>query len=227
MTLTNHVQGDGQDGFGYDKSAYVDYIKFMAQEAKNHNLAIGLKNAIDIIPDVVDVMQFAVNEQCHEYNECGSYKPFTDQNKAVFNIEYGGNRCDSPSGVKLSTLIKSEDLALNALGGACAGQGQGTPTNGQKPQSSKPAATSVPVSTPQPKPTPTVVPTSIPKPTPTPVNTPKPSPTTGGQKPTPTASKPQDPEEEEGDDDDNGKNHWGWWWWAHHNKGSRGSKWNH
>jgi len=192
--------GNGQDGFGYDKSVYIDYVKFMAQEAKSHNLAIGLKNALDIIPDVVDVMQFTVNEQCHEYNECGLYKPFTDQNKAVFNIEYGGNRCDSPSGIKLSTLIKSEDQALNALGGACAGQGQGTPTNGQKPESSKPAASSAPVGT-QPKPTPTAG------------STPKPSPTTGGRKPTPTACKPQEPEEEpeeeDGDDEDDDKNHTG------------------
>ncbi|KAF2476535.1 uncharacterized protein BDR25DRAFT_210070, partial [Lindgomyces ingoldianus] len=78
-----------QDGFGYDKSAYVDYVKFMAQEAASHNLAIGLKNAVDMIPDVVDVVQFAVNEQCHQYSgECEKYKPFTDANKAVFNIEY-------------------------------------------------------------------------------------------------------------------------------------------
>ena len=93
----------------------------MAEEAKNLNLAIGLKNAIDIIPDVVDVVQFAVNEQCHEYSECEAYKPFTDANKAVFNIEYGGDACDSPSGVILSTLIKPEDQALNTLGGACSG----------------------------------------------------------------------------------------------------------
>ncbi|KAF2109266.1 glycoside hydrolase superfamily, partial [Lophiotrema nucula] len=77
-----------QDGFGYDKSAYVDYVKFLAQEASANNLAIGLKNAEDLIPDVVDVMAFAINEQCHEYSECDLYKPFTEQNKAVFNIEY-------------------------------------------------------------------------------------------------------------------------------------------
>jgi hypothetical protein len=56
-------QDGDQDGFGYDKSAYVDYVKFMAQEAKSNGLAIGLKNAVDLIPEVVDVMQFAVNEQ--------------------------------------------------------------------------------------------------------------------------------------------------------------------
>ncbi|KAF2022117.1 glycoside hydrolase family 114 protein, partial [Aaosphaeria arxii CBS 175.79] len=83
------VSDGGQDGFGYDKSAYVDYVKFLAQEANAQNLAMGLKNAVDIIPDVVSVVQFAVNEQCHEYaGECAKYKPFTAQNKAVFNIEY-------------------------------------------------------------------------------------------------------------------------------------------
>lgn len=91
----------------------------MSQVAKANNLAIGLKNALDMIPDVVDSVQFAVNEQCHEHGECEQYKPFTDQNKAVFNIEYGGNDCSSPAGVKLSTLIKSEDQELNELGGAC------------------------------------------------------------------------------------------------------------
>ncbi|KAF1974329.1 hypothetical protein BU23DRAFT_505299 [Bimuria novae-zelandiae CBS 107.79] len=111
--------GDNQDGFGYEQSAYVDYVKFLAQEAASNGLAIGLKNALDLIPDVIDVIQFAVNEQCHEYNECDRYKPLTAANKAVFAIEYGGDNCANPAGVKMSILIKPEDQALNTLGGAC------------------------------------------------------------------------------------------------------------
>lgn len=126
----------------------MDYVKYMAEIAKQNNLAIGLKNAVDLIPDVVNSVDFAVNEQCHEYSgECAKYKPFTDQNKAVFNIEYGGTACESPAGVKLSTLIKSEDQGLNALGGACPGQGSGTPTTGKSPQSSTRPSATVPTST--------------------------------------------------------------------------------
>jgi hypothetical protein len=112
---------ENQDGFGYDKSAYVDYVKYMASEAKKVGLAIGLKNGIEMIGDLVGVVQFAVNEQCHQYNECDKYKPFTTANKAVFQIEYGSANepCTSPKGVKLSTLVKNEDQGLNALGGAC------------------------------------------------------------------------------------------------------------
>ncbi|KAF2279140.1 uncharacterized protein EI97DRAFT_343364, partial [Westerdykella ornata] len=86
----DNVDGfDNDTGFNHPKSKYVEYIKFMAQVSKDNNLAIGLKNAVDMIPEVVNSVDFAVNEQCHEYpGECAKYKPFTDQNKAVFNIEY-------------------------------------------------------------------------------------------------------------------------------------------
>lgn len=135
-------------------SAYVDYVKFMATEAASLNLAIGLKNGIGMIPDLVSVVQFAVNEACHVYDECDAYKPFTAANKAVFNIEYGGNDCTSPAGVTLSTLIKPSDQGLNTLGGMCAAAKSvttsaaarssapvSTPTSTTKPKSSTPVST--------------------------------------------------------------------------------------
>lgn len=90
-------------------------------------MSMGLKNSIEIINDVVDVVEFAVNEQCHAFwiddahseTECIYYKPFTAANKAVFNIEYGVNNCTDPAGVNLSTLIKGEDQSLDKLGGQC------------------------------------------------------------------------------------------------------------
>jgi hypothetical protein len=115
-----------QDGFTYDKSAYADYMKYLAGIAKANNLAIGLKNSLDIIPDLVSAkpgvasdIQFAVNEQCHENEECARYKPLTDANLAVFNIEYGLNDCSDPTGVNLSTVVKSGDQTLSKLGGQC------------------------------------------------------------------------------------------------------------
>ncbi|KAF2642390.1 hypothetical protein P280DRAFT_505829 [Massarina eburnea CBS 473.64] len=108
-----------QAGFGYDASAYVTYIKYLASVAATNNLSIGLKNAIEVIDDVVDSVQFAVNEQCHAFKECSSYEPFTTANKAVFNIEYGLDDCSDPTGVNLSTVVKSADETLDALGGQC------------------------------------------------------------------------------------------------------------
>ena len=61
----------------------------MASEAAKYGMAIGLKNALDIIPSVMDIVQFAVNEQCVANNECNTYDAFLGAGKPVFHIEYG------------------------------------------------------------------------------------------------------------------------------------------
>lgn len=60
----------------------------MANEAASHNLAIGLKNAGEILSSVITVVQFSVNEQCIEYSECGTFAPMIGAGKPVFHIEY-------------------------------------------------------------------------------------------------------------------------------------------
>ena len=71
----------------------------------------------DQIPDLVDVFDFAVNEQCHEFDECRAYAPFVEQGKPVFNAEYAAEFVDDPSQVcadaldrDLRTLILPLDL---------------------------------------------------------------------------------------------------------------------
>ena len=117
MRLTQHLQDGNQDGYGYPRSAYADYVKYMAGVARDNNMAIGLKNAVDMIPDVLSVIQFAVNEECHEQKECDRYKDVTKAGLAVFNIEYAVKDCSDPAGVNLSTVIKPMDL--NEIGGQC------------------------------------------------------------------------------------------------------------
>ena len=63
-------------------------MRFLADEAESYKMAIGLKNAGDIIPDVIDFIDFSVNEQCIEYSECETFAAFIEANKPVFNIEY-------------------------------------------------------------------------------------------------------------------------------------------
>lgn len=88
-------------------------------------MAIGLKNAGDIIPNVLDFVQFSVNEQCAEYSECAKFAPFIQAGKPVFHIEYpkGAPTIDasraaalcSDSGIgagsaKFSTVLKKMEL---------------------------------------------------------------------------------------------------------------------
>lgn len=88
------IDPDNVDGYQNDNGLdltqqdSVDYMRFLAQEARGYNMSTGLKNAGDIIPKVLDVVHFSVNEQCVEFSECDTFAQFITDNKPVFNIEY-------------------------------------------------------------------------------------------------------------------------------------------
>lgn len=85
----DNVDGFSNDnGVGLTKADAVDYIKFLSAEAAKHGMSIGLKNAADIIDDVLDVVDFSVNEQCAQYSECTTFAKFIQAGKPVFHIEY-------------------------------------------------------------------------------------------------------------------------------------------
>ena len=91
------VEPDNVDGYsnnsGFPLSAQdqLNYNIWLANAAHERNLSIGLKNDLDQIPDLVDYFDWALNEQCYQYNECELLRPFTDANKAVFGVEYQSN----------------------------------------------------------------------------------------------------------------------------------------
>ena len=75
-------------GLGLTQNDAADYVLFLASTASALGLSIGLKNAGEIIPKVVHAVQWSVNEQCIQYNECDMYAPFIQAGKPVFNVEY-------------------------------------------------------------------------------------------------------------------------------------------
>ncbi|KAH6983619.1 glycoside hydrolase superfamily [Ilyonectria sp. MPI-CAGE-AT-0026] len=88
------IDPDNVDGFqndnGLDLTAEdaIDFVKFLSETASSYNMSTGLKNAVDIIADVLEHVHFAVNEQCVEYSECEAYTAFIKADKPVFHIEY-------------------------------------------------------------------------------------------------------------------------------------------
>lgn len=75
-------------GFNLTSDDQLAYNRFLANAAHTRGLSIGLKNDLDQISALVDYYDFAVNEQCFQYNECDTLKPFIDANKAVLTAEY-------------------------------------------------------------------------------------------------------------------------------------------
>jgi hypothetical protein len=62
----------------------------MASAAADLGLSTGLKNAQEILNNVMDTVQFAINEQCvtAEDTSCSEYQSLLDAGKPVFHIEY-------------------------------------------------------------------------------------------------------------------------------------------
>ena len=75
-------------GFALSDSDQLNYNEFLAEQAHARGLSIGLKNDVDQVGELEPYFDFAINEQCHKYNECDTLTPFILNNKPVFNAEY-------------------------------------------------------------------------------------------------------------------------------------------
>ncbi|KAF4554719.1 Hypothetical protein D9617_3g017870 [Elsinoe fawcettii] len=85
----DNVDGFQNDnGLGLTANDTVSFMKFLSDEANRYNMSTGLKNAGDVIDDVLSYTHFSVNEQCVQYGECATFSPFVEAGKPVFHIEY-------------------------------------------------------------------------------------------------------------------------------------------
>ncbi|MBT2504718.1 endo alpha-1,4 polygalactosaminidase [Streptomyces sp. ISL-98] len=115
------VEPDNMDGYrnrtGFPLTAadQLRYNRLIARLAHERGLAVGLKNDLDQIPQLVRDFDFAVNEQCAEYSECGKLVPFIKAGKAVFHVEYElpvGRFCPEARKLKLSSMLKKYELGV-------------------------------------------------------------------------------------------------------------------
>ena len=110
----DNVDGYANDsGFPLTAEDQLRFNRFLAAEAHERGLAAGLKNDLDQIPQLVRDFDFAVNEQCFEYRECGRLAPFIRANKAVFHIEYRirpARFCPRARRMQFSSVYKRLDL---------------------------------------------------------------------------------------------------------------------
>jgi hypothetical protein len=95
------------------------YNRKIAEIAHAHGLAVGLKNDLEQLGDLVDYYDFAVNEECFTYNECSLYSTFTNVDKPVFGVQYAGDPavfCPKANRMNLSFSLKHLDLGAYRVG---------------------------------------------------------------------------------------------------------------
>jgi hypothetical protein len=112
-----NVSQQNDNGMNVTLAEGVDYFKFLAATASTNQLQIGLKNSQLLLPEVQNLVSFAVNENCIQYSECGLYTPLLKAGKPVFHIEYPSKTksvsawerntfCKGSGPVGMSTVLK-------------------------------------------------------------------------------------------------------------------------
>lgn len=83
---------DGYDGnntgFPLTAANQTAYNTWLAGEAHTVGLSVALKNDVSQLSSLQPVFDFAINEECQAFSECGGYSTFTNAGKAVFEAEY-------------------------------------------------------------------------------------------------------------------------------------------
>jgi hypothetical protein len=75
-------------GFPLSAADQLRFNRFVAAAAHARGLSVGLKNDLDQAAALQPRFDWALSEQCFQYHECDTLKPFTRAGKAVFVAEY-------------------------------------------------------------------------------------------------------------------------------------------
>ena len=113
------VEFDNVDGFANASGFPLDNVdqrrfnKMLAALAHDAGLSAGLKNDLGQVKRLEPFFDFAINEECFHYRECGRLKPFVDAGKAVFHVEYEVARskfCERTTKLGFSSMRKRWSL---------------------------------------------------------------------------------------------------------------------
>jgi hypothetical protein len=107
-------------GFPLTSQDQLHYNRWLAAGAHARGLSIGLKNDLGQVNDLLDHFDWALNEQCFQYKECGLLAPFSKAGKAIFVVEYGlATTAFCGPAVALGFNAMKKNLSLDAFREAC------------------------------------------------------------------------------------------------------------
>ena len=88
---------DNQTGFPITYADQLTYARWLAEEAHARGLAIGLKNAADMVIEALALFDFAITEDCFVQGWHEQVLPFIAAGKPVFAAEYTDTGVDFPA----------------------------------------------------------------------------------------------------------------------------------
>jgi hypothetical protein len=100
---------DSGNYFRITRNDGIDYVKKLADLAHSYGMAMGLKNAGDILSEVIDDIEFAVNESCASSDECDYYEELIEAGKPVLHVEYVNSNNNVPANTRNRYCLKNEE----------------------------------------------------------------------------------------------------------------------
>jgi hypothetical protein len=79
---------ENKTGFPLTRADQRRYNLWIARQVHQRGMAVALKNDPRQVKELVGDFDFAVVEECFQYEECGFFEPFIEAGKAVFEAEY-------------------------------------------------------------------------------------------------------------------------------------------
>jgi endo-alpha-1,4-polygalactosaminidase (GH114 family) len=119
------AQGKDTTGFRISADTQLAYNIALSEMAHADGLSVALKNDGQQIPDLLPYFDYAINEQCFQYDECagGGYsapgwRAFIAAGKPVFQAEYRlepKDFCRKANRWDFSSIVKARNYSLFAL----------------------------------------------------------------------------------------------------------------
>src|SRR4029077_10817729 len=75
---------ENKTGFQITRADQLRFNRWVARQVHDRGMAVALKNDGRQAHRLIHAFDFAIVEQCFQYHECGFYRPFAHNRKAVF-----------------------------------------------------------------------------------------------------------------------------------------------
>lgn len=104
---------ENKTGFAITPADQLRFNRWIARQVHARGMAVALKNDGRQAKDLAGTFDFAIVEECFQYDECAYYTPFIRRDKAVFEAEYElepADFCPQAVALDFSAIRKSYDL---------------------------------------------------------------------------------------------------------------------
>lgn len=109
---------DNDPGFPITVDDQISWYREIAEQAHARGLSVGMKNGHDqpgAVAELVEVFDWALPEECVEFDECDALLPFIEQDKAVFAVDYEDGveaepACSEHAAREFDGLVKDKPL---------------------------------------------------------------------------------------------------------------------